>query len=366
MSLNTGTLINSLPHNGPGKTDIIVETILLALSYVSVGLRLWSRRIQRAQWQLNDWLILVAMPIMTLRYALEVTVVLKCGFGLHVTEVIAIGGPDLLVLFPKLVYIVDICWVTLVTLIKFSILHFYLKIFRQPTFVRAVYATMGLCMGFWFGAFFATVLFCNPPKKQWLPDTPGHCGDSNLLYVSCASTDLGIDVIIIMLPMVPLWGLQLPRAKKIALTFVFGMGFLTIAITAIRIKYMRELDVSDPTYSFSTMGLFSAIVPLLGITTACLPLAAPAFKKITRSSLSLASSMKKSTRTGNSSRQFAKLAEPGLPLVNLNNSSQDTHNTPEANHIVVTTDWEVQRAPTPDRVEWQPSPGEIRYGKSKW
>lgn len=38
---------------------------------------------------------------MTARYALELTVILKCGFGLHVDEVVAIGGPDLLVLFPK-------------------------------------------------------------------------------------------------------------------------------------------------------------------------------------------------------------------------------------------------------------------------
>ncbi|KAI1496580.1 hypothetical protein F5X99DRAFT_424436 [Biscogniauxia marginata] len=318
MSLNTGTLTGSLPHNESGKNDIIVEMILLALSYVALGLRLWSRKIQRAQWQLNDWLILIAMPIMTARYALEVTVILKCGFGLHVDKVVAIGGPDLLVLFPKLVYIVDIFWVTLVTLIKLSILHFYLMIFRQRTFVRAVYIAAGLCVGFWFGAFLATVLFCIPPRKQWLPDTPGQCGDSNLLYTACASTDLGIDVIIILLPMPILWSLQLPRPNKIALMFVFGMGFLTIVITAVRIKYMLELDKSVPTYNFARMGLFSAIVPLLGITKAYLPIAAPAFKKITRTSLTLASSLKRLSRTKSSSREFQRLTEPGLPLVNLN------------------------------------------------
>lgn len=55
------TLMGYFPQNGPGITDVVVETILLFLGYVSIGLRLWSRRIQRARLQLNDWLILFAM-----------------------------------------------------------------------------------------------------------------------------------------------------------------------------------------------------------------------------------------------------------------------------------------------------------------
>lgn len=45
MTARTGTIADALPHNGLGKTDLIVETIFLALDFVLTGIRLWSRRL---------------------------------------------------------------------------------------------------------------------------------------------------------------------------------------------------------------------------------------------------------------------------------------------------------------------------------
>jgi len=338
-----GTLASVFWRNAPGMTDVITETILLALGYVAVGLRLWSRRLQRAQLLLNDWLILVAMLLMSVRYALETAVDIECGIGLHVAEVKEIGGPKVVVLSGKLVYIIDLLWVTLVTLIKLSILHFYLTVFKLKAFKIVTYVVIGLCISFWFGAFFATAFFCTPPQKEWYPNTPGHCGDSDKLYAACASTDLAIDVIVIMLPMPVLWSLQLRTARKIALTFVFGLGFAIIAITSVRIKIMLELDEADPTYSASRMGLFSAIVPLLGIVNACLPILPPAFKKIFNS-YTMSSTVKQSVNTrGSDGHQFKRLGEPEFSLVDIKGSR--INNTNESTEqIRVTTNWEVRSA----------------------
>ena len=131
----------------------------------------------------------------------------------------------------QLLYIIDLLWVTLVTLIKLSILHFYLRVFYSPVFRRAVLVVMGLCVAFWFGAFFGTAIFYIPPRALWAaPDSApeAHCGNSQAMYSACASSDLGLDVIVISLPMPILWRLQLPIVKKIALTFVFGVGFLYV------------------------------------------------------------------------------------------------------------------------------------------
>ncbi|KAI0394646.1 hypothetical protein F5Y17DRAFT_243387 [Xylariaceae sp. FL0594] len=136
MSEPRGTLVGEFWHNEGGKVDVSVETALIGLVYISLGLRIRSRQIQRAQFKINDWLIFIATLLMSVRYALEVTVVLKCGVGLHMTEVIAVGGPGLIVLFSKLLYVVDLFFVTILALVKISILHFYSVIFRQKTFVR--------------------------------------------------------------------------------------------------------------------------------------------------------------------------------------------------------------------------------------
>lgn len=60
MAPPSATLAHSLGHNTLGKTDIAVQSVLLAIVFISVGLRLWSRRLQRISLQLNDLLIIVA------------------------------------------------------------------------------------------------------------------------------------------------------------------------------------------------------------------------------------------------------------------------------------------------------------------
>lgn len=369
-----GTMIDSFPHNGPGKLDVIIESILLFLVYVTFALRLWSRQLQRASLQINDWLIMAAVPLMTIRYAMEVAAVLKCGLGLHIDEVMLIGGPDILVLFTKLVYIADLLWVTLVTLIKVSILHFYLVIFRQPIFMRSVYVVMGICVAWWIGSLFGTAFFCNPPENQFSLDPADRaaCGDSNTLYSAVASSDLAIDVIVIALPMPVLWSLQLPTAKKFALTLVFGIGFIIIAITAVRIKFMLELDQSDITYSASQMALLSACVPLLGIINANLPILPPAFKRVFNST-ALSTSFRKTSHHSSSSqsnqfsstrsRQFERLAEPEMPLVHMaNNSKVDSQLSVPSNlnpdMIRVTTEWDVSSQVD---VESQPHSRQVHF-----
>jgi hypothetical protein len=127
-----------------------------------------------------------------------------------------------------LLYAIDLFWVSLVSLIKLSILHFYLMVFRQNGFRIAVYITMAICTAFWIATFFAGAFFCNPPEKQWHLLTPGRCGNRRLFTSVPSSTDLGIDILVILLPMPVLWGLQMPKAKRIALMFVFGLGFLLV------------------------------------------------------------------------------------------------------------------------------------------
>lgn len=316
MESRSETLIGELPVNAAGKTDLGIETVFVALALLTTGLRLWARHLIRAPLQINDVLIIAAMALLMVRYVIAMILVLKCGLGLHAEEIERVAGPEMIILFRKLVVAIDLMWLTLVALVKTSILHFYASIFRHGTFCRAVYGAMALVIAFWCAAFFSDVFFCRPVQKSWLPETPGECGNSILMYIVLASTDLTIDVIILLLPMPVLWGLQLPTPKKIALTFVFGLGFGIIAITSVRIKYFFELDPADITYTFSKIALLSSMVPILGIINANLPILGPAFKHIFNSSL-LTTTVKKSTLTTSSGSQFRRIADGEYPLVNI-------------------------------------------------
>ncbi|KAK8050256.1 hypothetical protein PG994_011986 [Apiospora phragmitis] len=275
-----------------------------------------------------------ALIIVTARYALEMTMVLKCGMGLPQEEVMKIGGSDVLFLFRKkgvlggglqLIFASDLMWLTLVCLIKVSILHFYSRIFRRTIFVKVVYGVMCLVVAFYIAALFSDIFICIPPRKSWVPDTPGRCGNSSVLYRALASTDTVIDVIIILLPMPMLWGLKIVTSKKVALTFIFGLGFLIIALTSVRIRFFSELDpfnITEP----SRVALFSSLVPLLGIINANLPAMAPAFNNMFRSSIFSTAASKSEGSSGDQSNRFQKLSEPEMPLMDISGSRRQNIN----------------------------------------
>lgn len=88
---------------------------------------------------------------------------------------------------------------------------------------------------------------------------------------------------------------------------------------------MLVLNPMDVTWSGKEMAVLSAIVPLLGIVNANLPVMAPAFNKIFRTS-AMASAFKKSLKSGSSGTNRSKgnfeiLTEPELPLVQIKGES---------------------------------------------
>ncbi|KAI0427304.1 hypothetical protein F5Y09DRAFT_350550 [Xylaria sp. FL1042] len=338
MSSPPGTLIGGFAHNTGGQIDVAIETIILSLDYLSLGLRLWSRSMTKTRWQINDWLVVVATLLMTARYALEVAAVVKCGVGLHIEEVIAFGGPSIIITFTQLLYAVDLLFATIITLLKLSILHFYIVLFPQKPFRYFVYTAMFFCIVFWFGSFFGTAFLCNPPQKKWYTGIQGHCNDMVTMYVSIVAGDLVTDLIIIALPMPTLWGLHMPLSRKIPIVFAFGLGFAIAAITSIRIKYFLQLDASDPLYSIWPDGVLSSLVPLLGILNANLLTSRPAMKVIFSSS----KFSTKSSRIEDSSQPFTLLTDNSVPLSNI----QATRSTldEEDGRVQVTRSWGVESA----------------------
>ncbi|KAI1178646.1 hypothetical protein F4777DRAFT_81336 [Nemania sp. FL0916] len=308
MSEQSGTLAGALRHNRHGKTQLIVQTIFLALDFISMGIRLWSRRLQKTRLQANDFIILAAQIVVIAEYAMTVVLIVDCGLGLHTDEVERIGGPERLVAFRKVLYVMNLMWLTPVSLIKISILHFYTVVFRKKRFQQLVYALIGVNIVFLITATFSNVFFCTPPAKQWLLTVPGHCNDATAIYVVLSSIDLGMDIIVILLPMPILWRLHLATAKKISLTIVFGLGILIIIITAIRITFVSDVATPDQTYTFTRIALFSALTPQMGIINANLPLSAPVLRKFFSTPI-LSTTVENSNRTMSSNIELKRLRE---------------------------------------------------------
>lgn len=121
----------------------------------------------------------------------------------------------------------SLLWTVANTFVKLSILHLYIVVFPQRPVRWICYGMMGLTVAYCISNCLQNLLICRPIQYNWDKTiVDGVCTPAYYPYVSAAAIHMGIDVIIVALPMPMLWRLQMPTRKKISLSVVFGIGIL--------------------------------------------------------------------------------------------------------------------------------------------
>lgn len=86
------------------------------------------------------------------------------------------------------------------------------------------YTLMFICT-IWCVAFtISCFLICRPFTSVYHPHIVSYCDELLRDFVANV-LNLGLDVVILSMPMPLLWGLQIPFKKKLALCALFGVGF---------------------------------------------------------------------------------------------------------------------------------------------
>ncbi|KAJ5441654.1 hypothetical protein N7491_004060, partial [Penicillium cf. griseofulvum] len=356
----SATLIHSLGHNTVGKIDITVQSVLLAIVFISVCLRLWSRRLQGISFELNDLLIIVATFFMIGRYVVEIIMVVLCGMGLHSTEVAHVGEAEVFIKFKELTYAGDLLWVTVVALIQLSILDYYVHKFGHRTITLIAYIIMSLCSALWVAAFFATAFFCTPPRRIWLVNTLGHCGNRRMFHIGVHASEAILSFFIVILPLPLMWTTFSSKTRRTALVCIQGLGLGIISIIAVLTKLELDLDPGALTQGSARNSILSCIVPLLGIIFACLPILEPAIQYIFRIPVfpspvhtsihdpTFASYWRTAVLSGR------RLEEPEMPLVTIAQPFKVKMSHLAPGHIQVTSHWEIHSSRGSARLDRSP------------
>jgi hypothetical protein len=116
--------------------------------------------------------------------------------------------------------------------IKISVLHLYITIFPSRNFVKVCYGFMALTGAYCLAVILEALLLCRPLAFNWdktIPD--GVCGDNQLGFLVTGILNMIIDVFVVSLPMPMLWGLQMPTAKKVAISGIFGIGYAYVSLS---------------------------------------------------------------------------------------------------------------------------------------
>ena len=114
-----------------------------------------------------------------------------------------------------------------ITMVKISILLLHRRIFdtaasrRKTLFVGILYVT------WFFISFFLEIFQCHPLSAAFDPMLfTNHCIAMQSYYEGVTAANMGIDIVILLLPVHMVWRLKLPIKQKIVLLAILMLGGL--------------------------------------------------------------------------------------------------------------------------------------------
>ncbi len=103
-----------------------------------------------------------------------------------------------------------------------------------PTGVRTVtywilWTLMWAQIVFYIICTFVEIFQCNPRAKAWDPTIlEGHCMNRSAVNIAAASINTASDFMLVVIPQIIIWSLNLPTRKKWAVSAVFLIGLLYV------------------------------------------------------------------------------------------------------------------------------------------
>ncbi|KAL8751868.1 MAG: hypothetical protein Q9199_006134, partial [Rusavskia elegans] len=251
-------------------------TTLIVLATIAVALRFFARAVQGAPYGYDDWLILFALvgdySFSGVQY-LGPLVAVRHGFGRHI---LMLDVPDV-VEFGKL-FFTDACLFPVAILaMKCSILWFYHRIFPIRKFTISCIVIGAVTVAWFIASIVAQFLICRPFQYFWDKSIPGgKCISANhVAYFITSPPDILTSLAILILPIPWLWGLQMQRRRKIAISGIFILGSFAVIGSIIRVPLLHQLNVADASYTTTSSGLWLNVEISIGIVSSCLPLLRP-------------------------------------------------------------------------------------------
>jgi hypothetical protein len=143
------------------------------------------------------------------------------GVGRHISEMEK-DDPALIAGWAKGIFAIELIYLTSVALPKLSVLFFYLRIFTTRVSRISAQGTIVLISLNWVAFVVACFFQCRPLAFWWDKTIEGgSCFNIQAFYRAMCVPNLFTDLIVMSLPMQPIWKLKLQVFKKIALLIIF-------------------------------------------------------------------------------------------------------------------------------------------------
>ncbi|KAF4120884.1 CFEM domain [Geosmithia morbida] len=260
---------------------VIVSQVMIIVASCFVIARLVHKIIiMKVGLALDDWLIIATKLATAPSVVIIVYGTTANGLGKDIWTLTAQQITNVLRYF----YVMAILYFLQTTLVKLSIISFYMRVFPARRTRRLLWGTF-VFTSLWGLAFVLVALFqCWPIDAfwtRWEGSTEGRCVNANSMAWSNAAINIALDLWVLAIPMWELRCLQLHWKKKVGVALMFCVGTFVTVTSILRLQSLITFAAtSNSTWEFFSVSLWSTVEIAVGVICACLPTVRLLFVKI--------------------------------------------------------------------------------------
>ncbi|KAE8444094.1 hypothetical protein EG329_000876 [Mollisiaceae sp. DMI_Dod_QoI] len=248
----------------------IVSTFFVASTFTII-LRIYSRGFVVKSFGWDDW-CMSSILLFNCGQQVILYYFLHYGGGLHVEDVLT-THPEWVTKLTYALFVEELYYVLMHWVIKMAFLLFYLR-FATKRFRTLVLCTMGLNTLFTLIQWLLYCLQCIPLDTFFHPAAHPtvKCLDNKILAFVPAALSIFTDICIVILPIQPLWRIQVSLVKRITLLSIVSLGGVVVLISILRLTVLLEFQkMTDFTYSLGKIIIISCIELEVAIMAANAP-----------------------------------------------------------------------------------------------
>ncbi|KAF2740976.1 hypothetical protein EJ04DRAFT_419179, partial [Polyplosphaeria fusca] len=249
--------------------------IFVTLSTVAVVLRMYTRRHLLHNVGPDDTMIGVAQ---VLAIAVSITTILEAvwGLGRHTRFV----SPTDAIKQLRCLYANTIIYNAAQTLTKVSFLVLYRRLFPSHRIQNVTLWFLGFIVVWGVIQEFIVALSCMPLETV-VPSMAGKCIWTLPVWYLTSCMNIATDFGIFVIPIFPVFKLQMRTRQKVLLLGLFCLGFFACVISLIRLSTLHQgINTTDPFWDNAPAAYWSVVELNCGILCACLPTLRPLVSKV--------------------------------------------------------------------------------------
>ncbi|KAF4985943.1 hypothetical protein FGRMN_11046 [Fusarium graminum] len=254
-----------------GSALVAAVCALLTLSWISVGLRTYTRTFLMQGQKLDDWLMLIAQIIFTISCSFILEGV-RQGVGKHNTAIKNDQAEVEALMWQALAtatYILNMMF------IKLSIGVFLLRLSVKKTYNWIIWISLAIISIWSIVLFFWNLFQCQPVQMQWdFRIKEGRCvGADQIVSAAYAISVMTVlsDWLYALLPIPMLWSVKMTKQAKATVIAILGLGIFASIATLVRLRYLTDLtETSDILFAGTDAMVWTLIEPGVAIVASSL------------------------------------------------------------------------------------------------